>query len=248
MAETPAGGASVLQFPEPPARRRRRTVLIGAGVVVVVIALIMSIVLFSPALALKDVSVRGTKILTQQAVQEQLKPLLGKPLPRITKDEVGQLLQPVIQIKSWEVEFRPPNAMVVSIVERTPVAVLKNRAGLSLVDADGTALAKASGADSAKLPLVDATSKSMTPDVLRTVTNILGTLPPSVLALLSDVSAQSVDSVTLNLKDGKKAIWGNAENMELKSKVLQALLKAPVDPANPVNVYDVSTPRHPVTK
>jgi cell division protein FtsQ len=73
-------------------------------------------------------------------------------------------------------------------------------------------------------------------------------LPPDVLAKLSNASAQSVDAVELKLVDGQTIIWGNAGEKELKAKVLAALLKVPVDPKNPVKVYDVSVPRHPVTR
>ncbi|MDP5226200.1 MULTISPECIES: cell division protein FtsQ/DivIB [Arthrobacter] len=248
MADRLEGGASVLAFPEPPRLRRRRTALLTIGGAAVVVLLLMAVALFSPALALKDVSVRGTKLLTAQSVQEKLAPLQGKPLPQISKDDVGRLLAPVVQIKSWDMQFRPPNTMVLTIVERVPVAVLKNSTGLSLVDSEGTPLAAVQDPATAKLPLVDGTDKTMTPDVFKTVTAVLGSLPPSVLALLADATARSVDSVTLDLQDGRKVIWGNADDMDLKSRVLQALLKKPDDPANPVNTFDVSTPRHPVTK
>ncbi|PSS44008.1 peptidase S33 [Arthrobacter woluwensis] len=253
MAEQRTGGsgegvADVLAFPEPPRLRRRRNLLLTLGAVVVVVALIMLVAVYSPVLALKDVSVRGTKIVGAQQIQEKLKPLQGKPLPQISHDDVERLLQPVVQIKSWDMHFRPPNTLVIDVVERAPVAVLKKAAGLSLVDAEGTPLAAVKDPGAAKLPLVDGTDKKMSADVFATVTSVLGTLPPSVLALLSDATASSVDSVTLNLKDGRKVVWGNAEDMELKSKVLQALLKMPEDPQNPVHTFDVSAPRHPVTK
>ena len=77
---------------------------------------------------------------------------------------------------------------------------------------------------------------------------MLGALPPDVLARLSDASAKSVDAVELKLVDGQTIVWGNAGEKELKARVLAALLKAPADPKNPVAVYDVSVPRHPVTR
>jgi cell division protein FtsQ len=54
--------------------------------------------------------------------------------------------------------------------------------------------------------------------------------------------------VELKLIDGQTIVWGNAGEKELKARVLEALLKVPADPANPVKVYDVSVPRHPVTR
>ena len=77
---------------------------------------------------------------------------------------------------------------------------------------------------------------------------VLAALPADVLARLSDASAKSVDAVELKLVDGQTIVWGNAGEKELKAKVLAALLKAPANPKNPVQVYDVSVPRHPVTR
>ncbi len=69
-----------------------------------------------------------------------------------------------------------------------------------------------------------------------------------MLARLSNASAKSVDAVELKLVDGQTIVWGNAGEKELKAKVLEALLKVPADPKNPVRIYDVSVPRHPVTR
>ena len=62
---------------------------------------------------------------------------------------------------------------------------------------------------------------------------------------LSNASAKSVDAVELKLVDGQTIVWGNAGEKELKAKVLEALLKAPADPKNPVRIYDVSVPQAP---
>lgn len=85
-------------------------------------------------------------------------------------------------------------------------------------------------------------------DLFKAITGVLAALPADVLARLSDASAKSVDAVELKLVDGQTIVWGNAGEKELKAKVLAALLKAPADPKNPVQVYDVSVPRHPVTR
>jgi cell division protein FtsQ len=98
------------------------------------------------------------------------------------------------------------------------------------------------------LPVIDGGAGTIGKDLFRATAEVLGALPPDVLAKLSNASAQSVDAVELKLVDGQTIVWGNAGEKELKAKVLAALLKVPVDPKNPVKVYDVSVPRHPVTR
>ncbi|HET8880281.1 MAG TPA: cell division protein FtsQ/DivIB, partial [Arthrobacter sp.] len=103
-------------------------------------------------------------------------------------------------------------------------------------------------ATTVKLPVIDSGGGALPQDLFHAITGVLGALPPDVLARLSDASAKSVDAVELKLVDGQTIVWGNAGEKELKAKVLAALLKAPADPKNPVRVYDVSVPRHPVTR
>jgi cell division protein FtsQ len=96
------------------------------------------------------------------------------------------------------------------------------------------------------LPLIDGQGANQS--LFRAITAVLATLPADVLAKMASASATSPDAVELKLTDGKTVVWGNADEKELKARVLEALLKAPVNPKVPVNVYDVSTPRHPFTK
>ncbi|BAS08486.1 cell division protein FtsQ [Arthrobacter sp. Hiyo4] len=98
------------------------------------------------------------------------------------------------------------------------------------------------------LPVIDGGAGAIGKDLFQATAAVLGALPLDVLSKLSNASAQSVDAVELKLVDGQTIIWGNAGEKELKAKVLEALLKVPTDPKNPVRVYDVSAPRHPVTR
>ena len=98
------------------------------------------------------------------------------------------------------------------------------------------------------MPVIDGGAGAIGKDLFQATAAVLGALPLDVLSRLSNASAQSVDAVELKLVDGQTIIWGNAGEKELKAKVLEALLKVPADPKNPVRVYDVSAPRHPVTR
>jgi cell division protein FtsQ len=247
-AATAAPAANVVAFPEPKGKRRKRTVLAVAATLVAVVAGLLAAAIFSPVLAVDTISVSGTRLLTPVQVQSALEPLRGKPLPQITDEEVGRLLEPLVQVKSVSAEARPPSGLAVQVRERVPVALVKQGEQYQLVDVEGVQLAATADPESVSLPVIDGGAGTIGQDLFRATAAVLGALPADVLSRLSNASAQSVDAVELKLVDGQTIIWGNAGEKELKAKVLAALLKVPADPKNPVKVYDVSVPRHPVTR
>jgi cell division protein FtsQ len=246
--ETPPNGGNVLAFPEPRGRRLKRNILIAVATAAALIAGLLAAAIFSPVLAVGTISVSGTRLLTTDQVQTALEPLRGRPLPQVSDDEVGRLLEPLVQIKSVSTEARPPSELVVKVQERVPVALVKQGEEYQLVDVDGVKLATKADPASVSLPVIDGGAGAIGKDLFQATAAVLGALPPEVLARLSNASAQSVDAVELKLVDGQTIVWGNAGEKELKAKVLEALLKVPKDPKNPVKVYDVSVPRHPVTR
>ncbi|RNL51551.1 cell division protein FtsQ/DivIB [Arthrobacter oryzae] len=243
---------NVLSFPEPKAKRRRRVVLSVVGVITVLTASIVAAAVFSPWLALRTISVEGNKLLGAEQIQTALAPLQGKPLPQISDADVAALLKPLVAIKDVDTQARPPSTLQVRITERSPVALVKQGGNYQLVDVEGVQLSTTSDPAAVALPVIDsggeAAGAPIDSELFSAITAVLGALPADVLAKLSDASAASVDAVELKLADGQKIVWGNAGEKELKARVLAALLTVPADPKNPVQVYDVSVPRRPVTR
>lgn len=250
-----ASSAKVLVFPGVPRRRRRRNLWIAVVAVAALIAVVMAAVMWSPLLALKTITVDGNKLATTQVIQAALAPLMDKPLPQIDQAQVQKLLVPLPQVRSVSVEARPPSSLLVHIVEREPVALLKTDQQYIMVDPDGVQLGATPDPAAVALPLIDGGTAAIGQETFKAMTAVLAALPQSVLGKLEHASAASPDAVELTLNDGKTIIWGNASEKELKAKVLEALLNAPAPSAaagkpapSPVQVYDVSTPRHPVTR
>ncbi|MCX2747972.1 cell division protein FtsQ/DivIB [Arthrobacter sp. MI7-26] len=249
--EVPSGAANgkdsnVLAFPEPKGRKRRRTVLAVLAIIVALVAGIIAAAIYSPVFAVRTVTVDGAKLLQPAAVQKALEPVKGKPLPQINDAEIAALLKPLVQVRSVSTEARPPSELLVHITERVPVALVKNGDSYLLVDVDGVKLGSTPDNASVPLPVIDGQGANQ--DLFKAITAVLATLPADVLAKMASASAKSPDAVELKLTDGKIVVWGNADEKELKARVLEALLKAPANPKVPVNVYDVSAPRHPFTK
>ncbi|NUP73494.1 MAG: FtsQ-type POTRA domain-containing protein [Sinomonas sp.] len=241
----------VLAFPVPRVKRiRRRAIIIGASTVAIVAAL-MAVLIFTPLLAVRTISVEGTKMVAPAQIQSVLAPLGGRPLPLVAPDEVSRLVAPIVQIKSVRTRAVPPNTLLVTVVERVPVALVKQADGFSVVVGDGVEIARTKDQAAYAVPVVDATGGPIAHPTFLAITSVLAALPTDILAQLATAKADSVDSVQLKLANGKTVIWGNAQDRDLKAKVLAALMKGTETPAKgqaPVSVYDVSVPRHPVTR
>ena len=248
-------GAKVLAFPVSSYKRRRRNILLAVAGIVATLALVMGVAIFSPVLAVQKVVFDGNKLVGADVLQKVVAPILSKPLPQGTEREVQDLLAPVIQVKSARIEARPPSTLLVHIVERVPVALIKSGDAYLLVDQDGVELGSTTDLEAAALPLIDGGKAAIGQDTFRAITAVLANLPQPIVAQLANASAKSPDAVELKLTDGRTVIWGNASDMELKAEVLTALLTAPPptpEPGKPVpapaQVFDVSAPRHPVTR
>ncbi len=193
----------MLSFPEPKAKRRKRILLSTVGIVAVLIAGIVAAAVYSPVLALRTVTVQGTKIVKPDKVQAALAPLQGKPLPQISEEDVRALLKPLVQVKDVTAKALPPSTLQVHVTERVPVALVKQGATFQLVDVDGVQLSTTTDAASVPLPVIDGGSGTLPKDLFHAITAVLGALPADVLARLSNASAASADAVELKLVDGQ---------------------------------------------
>ncbi|WP_162149422.1 cell division protein FtsQ/DivIB [Arthrobacter sp. Br18] len=239
--------ATVLDFPEPPRKRRRRYALILVSLAILALAGLLAFLLFSPALALKELEVRGNSLVPTEEVNAALAPLVGVPLTQISDDRVRDLLKDKAPIEDISVAAEPPSKLLVSITERTPVAIVQDTNGYVLLDSAGRQLGSVAGRDAVQLPLIDGGTAAVDSDVFPALAAVLAELPAGVLARLDHASASSPDSIQLSLSGDQKIFWGSAERNAAKARVLTALLAMPpADP--PVKEFDVSTPDRPVTR
>ena len=239
--------ATVLAFPEPPARRRRRRVILWAVSAVVLLGAFLAFLFLSPALALKTVTVQGNSLLPTDEVNRALQPLMGQPLTTIDGGDVAALLADRPEVAAVDIVAKPPSEIVVTITERVPVAVLQSGSAFLLIDEQGLEIGTVASRAEARLPLIDGGTDAVNSAVFSTVTSVLSVLPEKVLAQLDHAAASSVDSVELKLINGQTVFWGSAEANVAKARVVEAMLQMPPkDP--PVQVFDVSTPAAPVTR
>ncbi|MFE7631289.1 cell division protein FtsQ/DivIB, partial [Kocuria sp. NPDC057446] len=242
-----AVGATVVAFPTAPgARRRRRRIgaVLGA---LAALAVLAGVLFLSPALAVRDVSVRGAELTDPARVESALEVYRGVPLTRISKAEVRDRVGRIPQVRSIEVLLEPPHHLVVALHERVPVAAVEDGGEFVVVDSEGVELMTAGSAQEAGVPVVTGGRDVLASERFEAISDVLAALPESVLAQLRTASAESLSSVELAFTDGRTVVWGTAEDSELKSQVLRELVEAR-GAGSGVETYDVSSPTRPVVR
>jgi len=229
---------------------RARKLLYTASALAIIAVLYVVLVFFSPLLATQKITVRGTSLLETTQVEQKLEPLRGVPLTRIDEKKVRELLGQDNVIR---------NELVVTLKERTAVAVVKQGDTYHTVDSDGVSLLESATQPDTSVPLVRFSGDDpQTSAEFHTISTALSAMPSELLAQVKEASATSTSSITLTLRDNTTVQWGTAEESELKAKVLLSLRQAIAKRAQEetsseaqtqkVTVYDVSAPRVPVTR
>lgn len=222
-------------------REQRRTALVVAICVVVVLAVGAAtwLVGFSSVLAVRDVTVTGTRVLSPDVVEQAAAIELGVPMARIDADAVEARVAALAPVKSVALERHWPNTVTIAVIERTAAfAVRQNHgSGYLLVDDTGRAFTEvvAPPADLLRVTAADAT-------LLGDVAAVVAELPPDLRRQVLRMDAESRDGITLVLSGSRKVVWGSAERSRFKATVLLALLK------QKGTIYDVSAPDRPAVR
>jgi cell division protein FtsQ len=234
-------GTALRERPRPrpraglPTRRRallRRWValLVLLGVVVIAVT-----VLFTPVLGVRTVDVSGTQALTPEQVRLAAEVPLGTPMIRLDTDSIKSRVGVLSRVGSVDVVREWPSTIVIEITERKPVATFAGPGGVHLVDATGDDYATVATAPPG-LPTITVPHVAANDPATQAVFAVLAVMPAQLRPSLVNVSAQTPDSVTFTLTNGKTVIWGDAGDATQKAAVLAALL------SQPGRTYDVSAP------
>jgi cell division protein FtsQ len=147
------------------------------------------------------------------------------------------------QVASVEVTRNWPDSVVVTVVERVPVAVVGPPERRSLVDADGVLFDTVTGsAPEGVVPLEVATPGPDDPATLAG-TAALSELPDAVREQVEGAAAAGPDDISLTLTDGTLVLWGDASESGAKAAALVGLLQQiDAERLEPAATIDVSTP------
>lgn len=215
-----------------------------AGVLVVLGAAVW-LVLFSRVLGVDRVEVEGVALLTPATVRSAAAVPAGEPLARVDLDAVEARVEALVEVADATVRRGWPDAIVVEVTEREPVAAVVSDGGFRGMDETGV-LFRDFARQPRDLPVVRIAASTRT-EALAEAAAVLRHLPSVLDGAVDHVTVRTVDDITVVLRDGRRVVWGSAEDSGNKGDVLAILLEQEPGDA-PVREYDVSVPGQPTTR
>lgn len=224
-------------------RRRRLLALVAAGVVVLVL-FVTWLVVFSPAFGVRSVQVRGLHTLTVAEVEGRADIAHGTPLVRVDTAAITERVESLPEVAGAEVSTSFPSSVVITVVERTPVAYVATDGVFRLLDRTGVAY-RAVATRPVDLPrlVVSTGSGALARHTRRAVAHVaaaLDALPAAMRPEVRSIQALSPDAITLVLTRQRVVQWGTASRDADKARVLPIMLRK-----NSASQFDVSDPDRP---
>ena len=211
--------------------RRSGLALLGVGL----LALLAWVLLGSSLLAVRQVSVTGESRLTGPQILAAAGIATGTPLARLDTDAVGSRVRQLPPVADVSVTRDWPHGVRLRIVERQPVAGVRQGRAVTLLDRGGVALASTASLPSGVVALLVDRPGPQDPST-RAALAVLQALPAGLRAQLGSLSASSPEQVELLLVDGRIVVWGGAGGAAQKVPAALVLLGLPG------RVFDVSAP------
>jgi cell division protein FtsQ len=227
-------------------RRRLVTRLVAMRPVIVAVLVVGAlaffgwVVFFSPWLAAEDVTVEGARTVSAHDVEQAAAVPVGTPLARVDLGKIRSAVAKLPAVSSVVVHRSWPHTISIAITERQPVASVYRAGDWWEVDESGV-LFRESGSRPPALPVV-AVKRSAVDDLLPEAAGVAAALSPDLAAETRRVTASSIDSVTVHLKDGSVVMWGSSAESDRKVEVLKALMVH-----SKAATFNVSVPGQPTT-
>lgn len=226
--------------------RSRRRVIAAVVALILVFAGLIAVAVWSPLLALRQITVVGASRVDPAAISGAIDDQLGTPLALLDLDRVTQQLAAFPLIRSYTTQLVPPSTMVVTIVEREPVGLVTDGSDFAVVDPAGVVIEFASERP-AGLPLIAAGEASIGNPAFVSAVEVLLALPPELLARVDTITATTKDDVGFVLSGDLQAVtWGSADRSAFKARVLATLVAT--QPESARVEYDISAPDAPVVR
>lgn len=199
-------------------------------------------IFFSTVLAVRGVEVAGNTVLDKRQVVRVAGVATGEPLARADLDAVRARVESLPAVKSADVSRAWPHHVRVEVTERVAVAVIDEGDRLRGMDDEGVVF-QVFKTRPEQLPLIR-TAPDTRGDAMAEAAALVGVLPDDVARRVAFVDVKTRDEISLTLRDGKKVLWGSADQADDKARVLNALLAASKDATS----YDVSVPGQPTIR
>jgi cell division protein FtsQ len=230
-----------VQRPSRLSTRRRRVLRIAVGGLLLITA--AWVLWASPVLAVRAIQVDGVATLPAEQVREAAGIADGTPLLRVDVEAARARVARLPQVASVEVTRGWPDRVVITVVERVPVAVVEEQGSRTLVDAHGVLFDTISGAPPAGVVRLDVPHPGPDDAATTAALTAVREFSRDLRGQVARVAATEDGEVTVILTDDTTVHWGLADDSRAKATALEALLRQIASGAlEPAATIDVSTP------
>lgn len=230
----------------------RRTWLVLGALTLALAAFGVWVFYGSGWLRLENVSVTGTRVLTERRVRAVADVPLGTPLVSLDEGAVERRVRKTLRrVEDVRVARSWPHGVKVHVTERRPVLLLRRggeKPRYVEVDAEGVRFATVTEPPHG-VPLLEVDPRGggsgagrTGPAALRrAAADVVTRLPGPVRRDTRTVRVVSYDDITLELTGGRTVRWGSPEQGDAKATALTAVMRAAQD----ADHFDVSAPSAP---
>jgi cell division protein FtsQ len=184
----------------------------------------------------QEVTITGNSRLSVEQISAVAAVPIGNSLMSINPEVISEQIQALPEIKIATVERGWPDAILITVTERTPIAVAATVSGYKLIDADGLNAGVVAAPPGGLLVIAaEPDSQAMTNAI-----QVLTATPAEWK--ITGLSAPTQDSVMATLGNGVVITFGSGERASDKVEVAQALME------KGYTVINVSAPDAPTIK
>jgi cell division protein FtsQ len=226
-------------------QRARRWVLVRRVLALLaVVGLVVGgvwLVFFSSVLAVHQVQVRGTDVLSAADVETAAAVPQDVPLATSDLGAIQGRVEDLAPVASAEVSRVWPDTIRIDVTERQAAAVVDWEGSWRGLDEEGV-LFRTYPKRPMGLPVLSIRSSS-TSEALAEAAKVVGAVPAPEVKRLDHVQVGSIDDIDLVLGDGTTIRWGSADQSADKAEVLSLLMAQ-----QKASIYDVTAPGRPTIK
>ena len=205
----------------------------------------------SKLLVVRSVVVNGTDVVPVSQVRAVAAIPMGVPMIRVDTGAAASRVEAITQVQSAQVSRSWPDQIVITVRERTRLAVAApasasgpgSAGGFSLIDASGIVVrsvrVKPAGMPAFGTPIAPGALRG-SPSVAAAA--VLHEVPAPIARSVTAVTASSPENVTLELSGGVTIVWGSTARASAKAAELSALMRTRA------RYYDISASGTAVTR
>jgi cell division protein FtsQ len=224
-------------------RKGRRNKILAVLAVVLVVALLAGavwLVFFSSYVTVQSAQVTGNSSISSARIARAADVPTGTPLARVNLDAIRKRVEAIPAVRRAEISRSWPHRVHVAVTERIPLAVVNRGNGLQALDEDGVTFGRYAKRPPG-LPLVR-TQPDTPAEAMAEGGKVIASLPSTIAGRVDTVEVDSIDQISLVLRNGRRVVWGSAEDSAQKAEVLAVLLR------RPSQTIDVTVPGRPTTR